>query len=257
MTFRLKRDEKLVLFIGGPRHRVLEALIRKKIPIQCVFLPGNNNLKLRETILICEKNSIPLYVISKEELQGEIPLIKGRPCLSLGFSYLFPKKFIDQARFIINVHGTLLPKYRGACTLNWAIENGDTESGVTVHFVDEGCDTGDIILQKSFSIGEFDTGKSLYRKTLEFEPEVVLEALEQMYEKKVVPLPQGKTDGRDYPNRQPFHSEVNPQEPLIALYNKIRAADPILYPAYFFIAGEKVCIKLWRENKSPDQEDYI
>ncbi len=249
--------DKLVLFIGGPRHKVLSLIIEEKIPIEQVYFPDNENPRLDVTKEICLQNKIPTKKIKKSEIHGEIPDVYNKVCLSLGFPYLFPKSFLNQTRFVINVHGTLLPKYRGASTLNWAIENGDKESGVTVHFVDEGCDTGDIILQKSFPLSVFETGKSLYRKTLEFEPHVVLEALKALYDGSYNLTSQKGLESQCYPNRKPHHSELDQTQPLSLLYNKIRAADPIDYPAYFYINGEKVCIKIWRETKAIEDQDLI
>lgn len=257
MKTKLNKEDKWVILTGGPRHRVLLKLIERNIPISLLFITDNDNPKLEKTLRICSEFSIPVKKLNKSSLSLKVDNIAGRPCLSLGFPYLFPQSFIDQTRFIVNVHGTLLPKYRGACTLNWVIENGEQKSGVTVHFIDSGCDTGDIIMQSSFPVSIFDTGKSLYRKTLEFEPDVVYKALEILYSGNFSLLSQKNLGCNQYPNRKPFHSEVDPSKPLINLYNQIRASDPEKYPAYFLINGEKVCIKLWREMKSLHEEDLI
>ncbi len=258
MKTKLNKEDTWVILIGGPRHRVLLKLIERGVHVSLVFIPDNDNPKLEETLKICSDFSIPVKKLSKPSLSLKVDGIANMPCLSLGFPYLFPQSFINQARFIVNVHGTLLPKYRGACTLNWIIENDEQESGVTVHFVDSGCDTGNIILQRSFPLSIFDTGKSLYRKTLEFEPEVVCEALKILYTNNNIPLiSQKNLECKQYPNRKPFHSELDISKPLMNLYNQIRASDPEKYPAYFFINGEKVCIKIWRETKSSSEEDMV
>jgi methionyl-tRNA formyltransferase len=257
MNIQCKKIDKWVILIGGPRHRALLKLIEHNVPISLVIVPDNNNPKLKETLKICSDFSIPVQKLRREKISLDVQEIIDMPCLSLGFPYLFPQSFIEQTRFIVNVHGTLLPKYRGACTLNWVIENGEEDSGVTVHFVDVGCDTGDIILQRSFPISDFDTGQSLFKKTLEFEPSVVVEALQLLYRGNIDLTSQKNLECMQYPNRKPLHSELDPSQPLIKLYNKIRAADPDNYPAYFFINGEKVCIKLWRESKPPLEEGLL
>ena len=257
MIKNIYKEDNLILFVGGPRHKVLQALIENNIRIGLVFIPEIENFRLIPSIEMCNNYGIPIKKISKSQLKEQLPEIHNKPCLSLGFPYLFPKEFLEKTRFVVNVHGTLLPKYRGSRTLNWVIENGDTTSGVTVHFVDEGCDTGDIILQKSFSVSEFDTGKSLYRKTLEFEPGVVVEALKMLSKRNFKVRSQQKLLSTQYPNRQPFHSEIDPRKPLVDLYNKIRAADSENYPAYFFINEQKICIKIWREKKLDDEDDML
>jgi methionyl-tRNA formyltransferase len=186
-----------------------------------------------------------------------IPEIAGKSCLSAGFSFLLPKEVLSAANVFLNVHGSLLPKYAGARTLGWVIEKGETESGITVHAIDEGVDTGPILHQKSFALSPFETTRSLAAKIAMFEPDVVIEALEK-YEKN------GLRDARaqEYvetllPNRTPRHSRIDPAEPLAALFDKIRAADPDHYPAYFELNGQKVCIRMWRPDKSADEADLV
>lgn len=254
---RIQRNDKIVLFIGGPRHNAFQAILSNEYHVSHVFFPDNKNPKLHLSRLLATTHQIPYSFISKDQISNFSSFIKNKLCISLGFPYLFPTDFYQSAKLFINVHGTLLPKYRGGCTLNWVIENGDEESGVTVHLIDEGCDTGDIIIQKRFAVSKFDTGKSLYRKTLEFEPSVIIEALNLIMTGKYELQAQADRNIKQYPNRQPDHSEVNPEKTLLQLYNQIRASDPKDYPAYFLVDGEKVCITLWRANKPSNEEDTL
>ena len=206
------------------------------------------------TITLAKQHSIPLIILEKKDLTSIFFDLNPRVlCFSAGFKYIFPQKFIEHFNLILNVHGTLLPHYAGARTLNWIIENGETHSGVTVHKVDTGIDTGPILLQKSFEISPFDTGKSLYKRTLKFEPLVVEEALKSIKEEKPLFFDQVCENVRAYPNRVPEHSRIDPTKPLVELINKIRASDPESYPAFFEYCGEKLGVKLFRLNK--DDED--
>src|SRR5206468_896465 len=140
-------------------------------------------------------------------LRGELATLgkelAGETCLSVGFAFLFPAPFLASVGACLNVHGTLLPDYAGARTLNWIIERGEKASGVTVHLVDEGIDTGPILLQKSFPLTAFDTGNSLARKTLAFEPMVVVEALAQFERMgRALAWVQDLTRIKRFPNRQ-------------------------------------------------------
>lgn len=252
-----KKCHPLVVFLGGPRHLALNELI-KNFTVECIFVPQGGNPRLQDSLKIALDNGIKVVYVTKKNLEEHADLYRDKQCLSLGFPYLFNKIFLNTVKFCLNVHGTLLPKYRGACTLNWVIENGDSESGVTIHLIDEGCDTGPILLQKAFPVSRFDTGRSLYRKTLEFEAAIIIEALNLWDKEKIFPKDQPLIeDIQQFPNRKPHHSELDVNKPFKDLYNKIRAADPDKYPAYFFENGDKIIVKIYRENKKDSEQDLI
>jgi methionyl-tRNA formyltransferase len=250
----------LFYFSGGPRERVLRAILDAGHRVKHVFVNDPDRWpKVRSTIEMAEATGLAVTVVkAKSDLAGISEQVAGGICFSAGFSYLFPKAFLDRVKNCINVHGSLLPKYGGARTLSWCLEDGESVSGVTVHFVDEGMDTGPIILQRSFPLSPFETTRSLARKTGDFETEVVVDAL-KIYE---------LTGCRDLdgsrpqqlavrPNRTPEHSLLDARRPLIELFNKIRAADPDKYPAHFYVDGQKVCIRVWRPDKPDDEADLV
>jgi methionyl-tRNA formyltransferase len=249
----------LQYFSGGPHERVLGALLKAGHSVEKVFVNDVERWpKVRATAELARSNGIPVQVIEKRvDLDRIVPEISGKNCLSAGFNFLFPKTVLDATGVFLNVHGSLLPKYAGARTLGWVIENGEMESGVTVHVIDEGVDTGPIIYQKTFALSPFETTRSLALKTALIEPAVVLEALEK-FERAGLSEARKQTHlERILPNRTPEHSRLDPSEPLAALINKIRAADPDHYPAYFELNGEKVCIRIWRPGKPKGEADLV
>lgn len=245
---------RLLYFSSGPRERILEALLGAGHDVTGIYVTDPDRWpKVGPTVQIARKYDLPVRIIQKSELRELGPEVRGATCLSAGFAYLFPQEFLSQAALCLNVHGTLLPKYAGARTLNWVIENGDSESGVTVHKIDAGMDTGPILLQVTFPISRFDTTDSLFAKTLTLEPKVVLKALD-LVEKDTAHFRAQSPESADrFPDRTPGDSEVDPKLPLNQLYNKIRACPPDRFPAHFWIDGEKVCIRLWRPDKSDDE----
>ncbi|MBF9231982.1 methionyl-tRNA formyltransferase [Microvirga alba] len=250
----------LVYFSGGPRERVLQSILNAGHHVERVFVNNPTRWpKVQATIDLATEKKIPVHVVAnKADLKTLIPIVEGKICFSAGFSYLFGVDFLSAVKVCINVHGSLLPKYPGARTLSWAIEYGESESGVTVHVVDQGMDTGPIILQRSFPLSQFETTRSLARKTADFESSVVVDALRKFeYEGIGSASAQASSEAVDLPNRIPSHSEIDPTQSLLELFNKIRAADPVNYPAYFYLNGEKVCIKLWRPDKPSDESDLI
>ncbi len=250
----------LYYFSGGPRERVLQAVLEAGHRVRHVFVNCPQRWpKVTRTIEIAQSLGLPVTVVErKSDLDGVVETVADGLCLSAGFAYLFPKLFLDRVSTCINVHGSLLPNYAGARTLSWVIENGEIESGVTVHLVDEGIDTGDILLQRTFPLSSFETTASLARKTGDLEPQVVVDALER-FEKSGLEggRPQLEPPPSILPNRVPEHSRIDPALPLLDLINKIRAANVVHYPAYFYLNGEKVCIQLWRPDKPVDEADLI
>ena len=137
------------------------------------------------------------------------------------------------------------------------LANGETESGITVHRIDAGVDTGPILLQRSFPLSRFESAASLARKAYAFEPSVVVDALAMLERGDAEFAPQEAADAPLYPDRAPEHSEIDSRRPLIEVFDEIRAADPDRYPAYFLVDGERVCIKLWRPDKSDEEHDLV
>ncbi len=251
---------EICYFTGGQRERVLRAILLAGHRVLRVYVNDPQRWpKTCATVQLAKELDIPVTVIERKSDIGKIlPEISGKICFSAGFNYLFDEKFLKLVAICLNVHGSLLPRYAGARTLSWAIVHGESESGVTVHQVDAGVDTGPILLQKAFPLSKFETTRSLGRKTAAFEPEIVVEALAR-YEAlgRLGLVPQPVPPPPLLPNRMPEHSRIDPSRPLIALIDEIRASDPDDFPAWFELHGEKVCVRLWRPRKPPGEEDLI
>lgn len=250
---------RLRYFSSGARERVLRAVIEAghEVPAAYVTDPRRRP-QLSATLELCRARGIPVKVVGRGDLESLGRDLAGETCLSAGFALLFPAPFLASIAACLNVHGTLLPDYAGLRTLNWVIERGETVSGITVHLVDGGVDSGPIVLQRSFPLSRFDTGRSLARKTLAFEPQVVVEAL-ALFEKQGMACARPQRPARvpRMPDRIPEHSRLDSGRRLIELYDQIRAADPENYPAYFEIDGERVCVRLWRPEKPADEADLV
>ncbi len=245
-------------FSSGPREAVLQRLIHDDIKIAAVYVTDPEKWpKVKPTVILAEKLGLPVTVLRRQNLSEPSAELRNAACLSVGFGFIFPAAFLRHVGPCLNVHGTLLPDYPGARSLNWVIANGEKQSGVTVHMIDQGVDTGPIILQESFSLSPFETGTSLVQKTREFEPQVVVKALRLFTEKGATGARQQGFSGKRFADRKPEHSEIDPNRPLIELVNDIRAADPENYPAYFYLHGQKVCIRLWRPDRPSDEKGLL
>ena len=135
---------------------VLESLILLKHDLVAVFCPFyENNIHIRLE-LVCEKNEISferVIDINSEDVQNLLKDLNIDLIAVCHFQKILNKNIIDIPKSgCINLHPSLLPNYRGMSPQHWPIINGDDETGITVHFINVGVDTGDIILQKKISI---------------------------------------------------------------------------------------------------------
>lgn len=175
---------KIGFFGDGPwSHKALDIILSDP-DFEIVFIcirndPGDDYLKD-----IAKKNEIHLLQhenINSQEFIREIIMLNTDIFVSLAFNQIFRSEIIRIPRLgIINCHAGKLPRYRGRNILNWALINDEKEYGITIHFVDEGIDTGDIILQKCFPISDKDSYKTLLNQAYNECGPLVLEALKNI-----------------------------------------------------------------------------
>lgn len=197
-----------------------------------------------EIISFSNNNSIPLFIGNPR--QGKLfSFIRNINCdilLSINYLFLIEKEVINRFQFSINFHGSLLPKYRGRTPHVWAIINNETETGITAHFIDEGCDTGDILLQKKIFIHEKDTGFSLLEKYSQIYPTVVDEVIEIIESKKIVRIKQDNSLATVYGKRVANDGRINWDWHRERIRNWVRA-QTFPYPgAFTFYENEKIII---------------
>ena len=107
----------------------------------------------------------PLKVRNNQEFINEMKELKPDLLCVVAYGKILPKELLDISKFgAINVHGSLLPKYRGAAPIQWAVLNGDKKTGITTMFMDEGMDTGDMILKEETEIGADETTGELWER---------------------------------------------------------------------------------------------
>jgi methionyl-tRNA formyltransferase len=126
----------------------------------------------------------------------------------------------------LNLHASLLPRWRGAAPIQAAIAAGDRESGITVMYMDEGLDTGDILLQRTIDILPTDTGGSLHDRLAKIAPETLLESLELLAKGNAPRIPQNNALATYAPKLKREDGEIDWTEPADAIERKIRAFDP-------------------------------
>ncbi|MZG53215.1 MAG: methionyl-tRNA formyltransferase [Nitrospinae bacterium] len=156
-------------------------------------------------------------------------LLKSRPdfIIVVAFGQILGEAFLKiPKQFCINLHSSLLPKYRGAAPINRAILNGDTVSGVTTMIMDKGMDTGDILLTKEIPVELNDDAKSLHDKLAEQGAELVLETLSRLEKNDLLPVPQNSDLASYAPKLKKEESLVDWERDAKSIFNKIRGLTP-------------------------------
>jgi methionyl-tRNA formyltransferase len=167
--------------------------------------------------------------LKSEEFREDLKRLNPNLIIVVAFRML-PKKvwnFPDFGTF--NLHASLLPQYRGAAPINWAIINGEDKTGVTTFFIDEKIDTGQIIANKDLPIDKDENAGSLHDKLMHLGADLVIETLQLIKNKKVVPAPQ--LESKDLKTAYKLNNEntkIDWQKPSKQIHDHIRGLSP--YP---------------------------
>ena len=145
----------------------------------------------------------------------------------VAYGQILPKSILDIPRYgAINVHASLLPKYRGASPIAWAILKGEKRTGVTTIKMDEGMDTGDILLQKEIILGERETFESLHDRLALLGEEVLMETLERMKKGDLTPIPQDHSEATFAPPFKKEDGRIDWKKEAREIDCQIRALNP-------------------------------
>ncbi|HSG05500.1 MAG TPA: methionyl-tRNA formyltransferase, partial [Nitrospiria bacterium] len=143
----------------------------------------------------------------------------------------------------INVHASLLPKYRGAAPINWAVINGETETGITTMQMDPGMDTGDMLLIEKIPIAPEDTAGTLFAKLSEIGGRLLIKTLEGVEAGTVKPIPQDNDKATMAPMMEKETGKIDWTQTAVQISNRVRGLDP--WPgAFTFYKGER--LRLWK-----------
>lgn len=162
----------------------------------------------------------------------------------VAYGKILPKEILDIPKYgCINVHASLLPQYRGAAPIQWAVLNGDKTTGITTMYMDEGMDTGDIILQKKVEIGEEETTGELWDRLAKIGGQLLVETLKQIEKGTIARIKQGK-DFSMAPMLNKEMAKINwENQTAEEIKNLVRGLNPIM-GAYTYLNGKK--IKFWK-----------
>ena len=205
----------------------------------------------------------PLKVRNNEDFIGEIKSLNPDVICVVAYGKILPKELLDIPKMgCINVHGSLLPKYRGAAPIQWSVLNGDKETGITTMYMDVGMDTGDMILKEKVKIGEDETTGERWDKLSNVGAKLLVETLEKI-ERGIAPREKQGEDFTLAPMLSKDMAKINWEEMNAEkIKNLVRGLNPIM-GAYSELEGKKV--KFWRVNvvnlkdlsqKFPELKEY-
>ena len=194
-----------IIFMGTPDFAAasLEALIASKHEIMAVVTqpdkPKGRKGELTPSPVktIAVEKGIKVYQPVRVREQEFVEILRGyNPdvIIVVAFGQIIPESILEMPKYgCVNIHGSLLPKYRGAAPIQWAVLDGEKETGVTTMLMDKGIDTGDILLKRVINLAEDETAGSLFDKLMALGAETILETLEGLENGSITPEKQGES----------------------------------------------------------------
>ena len=245
-----------IVFMGTPDFAAtsLNALIEANYNIEAVVTnpdrPKGRGMKMLYTPVkeVAISKNIPIFqpekVRNNEDFINKIKEINPDVICVVAYGKILPKDILDIPKYgCINVHASLLPKYRGAAPIQWAILNGDKETGVTTMYMDIGMDTGDMILTEKVQIGENETTGELWDRLAKIGGKLLVETLKQIENGTAPRIPQGNNFTMA-PMLDKEMSKIDWENKTAEeIKNLVRGLNPIM-GAYTLLNGKK--IKFWK-----------
>jgi len=228
-----------LVFCGTPRFAVptLEKLVDAGFRVHLVVTqpdrPKGRGLELvaspvKESAL---KLHLPLTqpdrIKANDEFRLQLTALKPDAIIVVGYGRIIPQWMLDLPPLgNLNLHASLLPKYRGAAPIQWAIANGETITGVTTMRIDAGLDTGDILLQQDLPIAPDDTAETLVPRLATMGADLVVETLRRLKTGTVHPRPQDNTQASLAPILKKEDGAVDFSHSANEIFNRIRGFQP-------------------------------
>lgn len=241
-----------IVFCGTPSFAVptLKAVLRVGHEVALVVTqpdrPSGRGMTLiaspvKETALAANLPVVQPEKIKKNEgfrtqLEGIVP----DAILVVAYGRIIPKWMLDLPRFgNLNLHGSLLPKYRGAAPIQWAVANGEPETGVTTMRLDEGLDTGAILKQRSMALAPDQTSADVFPRMAEMGAALMVETLDGLTDGSIAPIKQDDAQASYAPILTREDGRMDFGHPAMTIYNRWRGFQP--WPgAWIMLGGKKL-----------------
>ncbi len=243
-----------IIYMGTPDFSVpaIKSLIDAGHEIKCVVTQPDKQRGRGKKVLYTpvkeEALKYDIEVLQPEKVRERdfIEKLRGYEAdvmVVIAFGQILPKEVLEMTKYgCINVHASLLPKYRGAAPIQWAVIDGEKESGVTTMQMDEGLDTGDILEVSKVVLDEKETGGSLFDKLSEEGAKLIVSTLDKLEKNEIVPVEQ-RNEESDYASMiKKDMGKIDFSKDAVSIERLIRGLNP--WPsAYTYFNGKT--LKLW------------
>jgi len=205
------------------------------------------SLKLDIPVLQPERVRDPAFI-------DEVRRLNPRLIVVAAYGQILPGALLKVPEMgCVNVHASLLPKYRGAAPINWAIAKGESETGVTTMLMDEGMDTGPIFLSRTVPIDPKDTASSLEERLAKVGAEMIVETIQRLERGDIRPISQDSSQATYAPPFKKQDGWIDWSQPAGVLHQRIRALNP--WPGTFTRMGGKMLKIFWAEvDQTPQRQ---
>lgn len=231
------RDYDIVAVVTQPDRAVGRKKEIRQTPVKELALAAN----------------LPVYQPEKlsgsQELQ-ELMALAADGIVTAAFGQFLPEKLLQSVNFALNVHASLLPKYRGGAPIHYALINGDQEAGVTIMEMVKQMDAGDMVAKASIAIEESDNVGTLFEKLALVGRDLLLESLPKYLAGEIVPQAQDESQATFSPNITPEEERIDWEKSAREIFNQVRGMNP--WPvAHTFLEGQR--FKIYQLREVPGQ----
>jgi len=255
-----------IIFAGTSEFAVesLEALLASQHQIVGVYTqpdrPAGRGLKLKASPVkeAALRHGLPLYQppsLKDPAAQAELAALQADMIVVVVYGLLIPTAVLTATPYgCVNVHPSLLPRWRGAAPIVRAIEAGDAETGVTIMQLDEGWDTGDILSQQRCAIDPEDTGESLTQRLSNLSADLLVNTINELAAGRITPIKQNDAEANYAEKIEKTEGQLDWQQDAITLANRIRAFNP--WPVAY-TEWEKQTLRIWQAKALPQDSANI
>jgi len=253
-----------IVFMGTPdiAANVLEAITKTEHEIVLVVTnedkPKGRGKELAESdVKKCAKaHGLKIYQPAKLKCEESVKVLKEANAdlfVVVAYGKILSKEILNIPRLgCVNVHASLLPKYRGAAPIQWAVIDGEKETGITIMQMDEGLDTGDILFQRVVKIDDKETGGSLFDKLAECGAELMVEALDKIEKGEINPQKQDSALSNYAKMLTKTLGYIDFNKSAVEIERLIRGLNP--WPSTYTTLGGKT-LKIWEADVTDIESD--
>ena len=272
----MKHTHPRIVFMGTPEFAVpsLEALVQAGFPVVGVVTapdkPAGRGQQLQASAVKQAALRLGIQVFQPEKLRSpefleQLKSLQADLQIVVAFRMLPEVIWSAPPMGTFNLHASLLPQYRGAAPINWAIIQGERFTGITTFFLRQDIDTGNILLQEKVEIGTDETVGSLYARLMHAGAGLVVRTVQGLMDKSITPRPQADTslDGSPFkpaPKLNKENTRLSTALPVASQFNFVRGLSP--YPAahgeFFRLSDQRsIPVKLFQVRASPDDKSHL